>query len=217
LYGDRGRDPEVDRRGVRRPSGLLARSATRSSCRNRPRSREGRNRPVELPVRTYHGHPRDNQLELPDAGVSRQRSPRQLTGESRGCLPGALLDWLAKVLPASFRRAKEAESARIKQLTDAATADHALYAALAAEAGRFRSQQHLHFFFSFVCLSALTAIFASGEMKPGMGVSGFLLIVFLLTMVVFQYSLGLESGKRARPLDLALREVQRNLKLPVID
>jgi hypothetical protein len=37
------------------------------------------------------------------------------------------LDWFARVLPASFRRAQEAESARLQQLTNAATADHAIY------------------------------------------------------------------------------------------
>src|SRR5262245_42114623 len=61
------------------------------------------------------------------------------------------LDWVIKVLPASFRSAQEAESARIQKLTAAATSDHALYAALSADASRIRSHMLQHFFFSFVC------------------------------------------------------------------
>jgi hypothetical protein len=58
---------------------------------------------------------------------------------------------------------------------------------------------------------------AFGEVKPGISVLGLLLIVFLVAMAVIQYSLGLDIGKRARRLDTALRTVQRNRKLPVMD
>jgi hypothetical protein len=58
---------------------------------------------------------------------------------------------------------------------------------------------------------------ASGEVKPGIGVLGGLLIIFPVAVGFFQYSFGLNSGRRAQRLDTALREVQRNLKLPVMD
>jgi len=127
------------------------------------------------------------------------------------------VDHVRKALPASYRRAQGDESVRREQLTTAATSDNALYAALAAEAGRLRLHQLLRFFIVFVCLFALVFLVTFGEAKPGIGVLGLLLIVFLIAMGVIQYSQGLDIGKRARRLDIALRAVQRNRKLPVMD
>ena len=128
------------------------------------------------------------------------------------------IDWIARVLPAFFRRAQENESARIQRLADAATADHAIYAALAAEASRLRSHQLRQFFFSFVCLSTMffVLILLEREGQPPR-VVGLLLTIFLLVMGFFQFSRGLDSGTHAQRLDTALRQVQRNLKLPVMD
>jgi hypothetical protein len=70
------------------------------------------------------------------------------------------LDWLGKKLRALFRQAQEAESARVKQLTDAATSDHAIYAALVAEATRLRSLQYIQFFISFACFSVMALLLA---------------------------------------------------------
>jgi quinol-cytochrome oxidoreductase complex cytochrome b subunit len=127
------------------------------------------------------------------------------------------VDHVRKALPASYRRARGEESARIEQLASAATSDNALYAALAAEASRLRLHQLLHFFIAFVCVHTFLFLMAVGELKPGVGVLGLLLIVFLIGLGFIQYCLGLDMGTRARRLDLALREVQRNRKLPVMD
>ena len=127
------------------------------------------------------------------------------------------VDHVRKALPASYRRARAEESVRIEQLTAAATSDNALYAALAAEASRLRLHQLLRFFIAFVCIYTLVFLVAFGEVTPGIGVLGLLLIVFLIAMGVIQYSQGLDIGKRARRLDIALRAVQRNRKLPIMD
>jgi hypothetical protein len=113
--------------------------------------------------------------------------------------------------------ARVEESVRIEELTTAATSDNALYAALAAEASRLRLHQLLRFFIAFVCIYTLVFLVAFGEVKPGIGVLGLLLIVFLIVMASIQYSQGLDIGKRARRLDIALRAVHRNRKLPIMD
>ena len=51
------------------------------------------------------------------------------------------IDRVRKALPASYRRIRAEESARIDALTVAATSDNALYAALAAESSRLRLRQ----------------------------------------------------------------------------
>lgn len=127
------------------------------------------------------------------------------------------LDWVVEVLPASFRRAQEAETARIQRLTEAATADHAIYAALTAETSRLRSHQYAQFFLSLVCFSTMV-LFAyfvqTGEIERIVGVS---FAIFLTVIGFYQYMGGLDSARRAQRLDKVLREVQRNLKLPVMD
>jgi len=127
------------------------------------------------------------------------------------------VDHVREALPASFRRARDKESERIEQLTIAATSDNALYAALAAEASRLGVHQLLRFFIAFVFIHALVLLMAFGQVKPGIGVLGLLLIVFLMMMGGIQYTLGLHAGRRARRLDIALRAVQRNRKLPIMD
>ncbi len=127
------------------------------------------------------------------------------------------VDHVRKALPVSIRRARAEESVRIEQLTTAATSDSALYAALAAEASRLRLHQLLRFFIVFVCIYTLVFLGTFGELKPGIGVLGILLIVFLIGMAGIQYLQGLEIGTRARRLDNVLRAVQRNRKLPVMD
>jgi hypothetical protein len=128
-----------------------------------------------------------------------------------------VVDNVRKALSASYRRAQGEESVRIEELTTAATSANALYAALAAEASRLRLHQLLRFFIAFVCIYTIVFLVAFGEVKPGISVLGLLLIVFLIAMGVIQYSQGLDIGKRARRLDIALRAVQRNRKLPIMD
>lgn len=127
------------------------------------------------------------------------------------------IDRVRKALPASFRRARSEESARIEELTAAATSDNALYAALAAEASRLRLLQLLRFFTAFVCIFPFLLLVAFGELKPGMGVLGLLVMIFLVGMAGLQYSLGLGIAPHARRLDIALRAVQRNRKLRIMD
>lgn len=127
------------------------------------------------------------------------------------------VDHVRKALPAAYQRARGEESVRIEQLTTAATSDNALYAALAAEASRLRLHQLLRFFVVFVCIYTLVFLAAFGEVKPEIGVLGLLFIAFLIVMAGIQYSLGLDIGKRARRLDIALRAVQRNRNLPIMD
>jgi hypothetical protein len=133
------------------------------------------------------------------------------------------LDHISEVLPASFRRAREEESLRIQQLTNAAISDNALYAALVAEASRLRLHQLLSFFIAFVCHSTLLVVVTVSRVTPTAEMTIILrleilfLVIFLLPMGFFHYASGLENGKRARRLDTALRAVQRNLILPIMD
>jgi len=128
-----------------------------------------------------------------------------------------VIDHVRKALPAFYRRTRGEESARIEELTIAATSDNALYAALAAEATRLRLHQLLRFFIAFVCIYTFVFLVTIGEVKPGINIPGILLIIFLLAMGVIQYSQGVDFSKRARRLDIALRAVQRNRKLPIMD
>jgi hypothetical protein len=131
------------------------------------------------------------------------------------------LDWAGKALPASFRRAQEAESARIEQLTSAALSDHALYAALAAEACRLRLHQLIRFFIAFMCAVALAVVLVDSNQRPPADtwavVKAVLLIVVFLSIAFFQYMSGLDNSRRARRLDLALRAAHRSRGLPIMD
>ena len=135
------------------------------------------------------------------------------------------IDRLRVRLPGHFRRIREAESLRIQRLSDEATADTALYAALAAEAGRFRVHQLLGLLTAFASAFALLflmAIMVGSEAPPvdrstGERVQAMILITFLVLMGGFHYASSLEHGRLARRLDIALRGVQRNRTLPIMD
>lgn len=127
------------------------------------------------------------------------------------------VDYVRKVLPASYRRAQREESMRIEQLTAAATSDNALYSALAAEASRLRLILLTRLFIVVVCVYTLVLIVTLPEVKPGEIVPGMLLIVVLTVVAVFHYSLGLDINKRVRRLDSALRAVQQNRSFPILD
>lgn len=133
------------------------------------------------------------------------------------------LDHVRKALPASFRRARQEESERIEKLVTAAMSDNALYAALAAEASRLRLHQLLGFFIAFVCFSILLGLIAFSQVAPAVKITttlrlqaGFL-IIFLVSLGAYHYISGLDNGRRARRLDIALRKVQHNLTLPIMD
>jgi hypothetical protein len=133
------------------------------------------------------------------------------------------VDHVRKALPASYRRVRGEESVRIERLIAAATSDNALYAALAAEASRLRLHQLLSFFIAFVCISTLLFLVAVSQVTPAVRMTtsvrvqaGFL-IIFLVSMGAFHYASGLENGRRARRLGIALRAVQRNRTLPIMD
>jgi hypothetical protein len=133
------------------------------------------------------------------------------------------VDRLRKALPASYRRARDEESLRIEQLTAAATSDNALYAALAAEASRLRLHQLLGFFIAFVCTFTLLVLVTVSQLTPAAQmtrparVQAVLLVIFLVSVGVFRYASGLDNGRRARRLDIALRAVQRSRALPIMD
>ena len=127
------------------------------------------------------------------------------------------IDLIRVALPASYRRARSEELVRIEALTAAATSDNALYAALSAEASRLRLRQLLGFFIAFICIYTLLFLVALGELKPGIGLPGLLLVTFLVGMTVAQYSLALGIGPRIRRLDIALNAAQRNRNLPILD
>jgi hypothetical protein len=133
------------------------------------------------------------------------------------------VDHIRKVLPASYRRARDEEALRIDQLSAAATSDNSLYAALAAEASRLRLHQLLGFFIAFIFAAALVLALVefrqilAAEMTTTVRVQAALLVIFLVPMAVFRYATGLDNGKRAKRLDIALRTVQRNRALPIMD
>jgi len=127
------------------------------------------------------------------------------------------IDHVRKALPASYRRARAEESARVEALTAAATSDNALYAALAAEASRLRLRQLLRFFIAFICIYTLVFLMAFGELKPGLGVTGLLLVVFLVAMAFIQYFQAIDVSSRVRRLETALSAAGRNRKLPILD
>lgn len=124
-------------------------------------------------------------------------------------------------MPASFRRAQEAESARIQQLTSAALSDHALYAALAAEATRLRLKQLLHLFLAFVCGVTLLIVLVDHDQRPQTGtyvvITQVFLTVALLSIGFFQYVRALENMRRAQRLDIALRAAHKSRGLPIMD
>jgi len=133
------------------------------------------------------------------------------------------LDHVWKALPASFRRARQEESVRIEKLVTAAMSDNALYAALAAEASRLRLHQLVGFFIAFVCFSTLLGLIAFSQVVPAIKITttlrlqaGFLTI-FLVSLGAYHYNSGLVNGRRARRLDIALRKVQHNRTLPIMD
>ncbi len=127
------------------------------------------------------------------------------------------IDRIRIALPTSYRRARAEESARIETLTAAATSDNALYAALAAEASRLRLRQLLRLFIAFVCIYPVVFLVALGEVRPGMALPGFVLVVFLLGVAGVQYSLAIDISSRTRRLDIALNAAHRNRKLPIMD
>jgi hypothetical protein len=130
-------------------------------------------------------------------------------------------DRVTNRLPVYFRRVRQEEQTRIQKLSTAASSDNALYAALAAEAARLRSHQLLRFFIAFVCFSVLLVLFISltsaTQMTEATRVQVILLVVFLVSLGFFSYGLGLESGRLARRLDIALRAVQRERGLPIMN
>lgn len=95
------------------------------------------------------------------------------------------VDHVMKWLPASYRRNRDAESARIEKLTSAATSDNAVYAALAAEASRLRLHQLLRFFIAFICIYTFVFLVAYDDVKLRMSIPGVLLIVFLISMALY--------------------------------
>ena len=130
-------------------------------------------------------------------------------------------DRVANRLPAYFRQVRQEEQTRIQKLSTAASSDNALYAALAAEAARLRSHQLLRFFIAFVCFSVLVIVFISitsaTQMTGAERVQIMLLVIFLVSLGFFSYLFGLETGGRARRLDIALRAVQRERGLPIMN
>jgi nucleoside recognition membrane protein YjiH len=130
-------------------------------------------------------------------------------------------DRVTNRLPAYFRRVRQEEQTRIQKLSTAASSDNALYAALAAEAARLRSHQLLRFFIAFVCFTVLVvlsvSITSATQMTGAARVQVMLLVIFLASLGLFSYFLGLESGRLARRLDIALRAVQRERGLPIIN
>jgi len=102
-----------------------------------------------------------------------------------------------------------------------ALSDHALYAALAAEATRLRLHELLHFFIAFVCFVAFTFVMVDHDQRPQTGtyaaVKLVVLIVFLVSMGFFQYMRGLENSRRAQRLDIALSAAHKSRGLPVMD
>jgi pilus assembly protein TadC len=128
-----------------------------------------------------------------------------------------LLDRMGMVLPAFFRRAQQAESARIRRLADAATSDHALYAALAAEAGRLHSHQLTQFIGAFACMVMVVALLAFVKAGAVGRIGGILAAIYLTAVAFFESASWVANNRRANRLNTALREVQRNLKLPVME
>jgi hypothetical protein len=127
-------------------------------------------------------------------------------------------DRLVHRVTGAWRAAVGEEAARTQQLSAAAAADNALYAALAAEASRLRSHQLLHFFIAFVLIATFICMLALDQGEPrSLGVLGLLVLLGLFVVGFVQYNLGLESGKRARRLDNALRAVHASRKLPIMD
>ena len=134
-----------------------------------------------------------------------------------------VFDRVANRLPAYFRQVRQEEVTRIQKLSTAASSDKALYAALAAEAARLRSHQILRFFIAFACFSILSflatimSITAVTQMTASVRIQVMLLVIFLGSLGFFSYILGLESGRLARRLDIALRAVQRERGLPIMN
>jgi hypothetical protein len=126
------------------------------------------------------------------------------------------IDWARKALPASFRRGRDMEAGRVQQLATAAISDHALYAALAAEATRLRVHQLLQFFIAFVCFCGLLLLLAPVPGEP-VSRSNRLFVVILAVGGFVLYYRGLGSWTRARRLDTALQAIHKKLKLPVME
>jgi len=117
-----------------------------------------------------------------------------------------------------FRRALGEEAARTEHLAAAATSDNALWAALAAEASRLRLHQLLRFLTAFVFIGAFLLLYARGELMPGSSSTpARLTVVGFVAFGLIQYVRGLDFGKRARRLDIALGTAHRNRKLPIMD
>jgi hypothetical protein len=126
--------------------------------------------------------------------------------------------WYGLLLPTR----RDQESSRIQQLTTAATSDNALYAALAAEARRLRLHQLLGFI-AFVCTSTLLVVVtvrqlsSVAQLTTTLRVLTVILVILLVSAAVFRYASGLDNGRRARRLDIALRAVHGNRALPIMD
>jgi hypothetical protein len=132
-------------------------------------------------------------------------------------------DRVANRLPAYFRRVRQEEQTRIQKLSTAASSDNSLYAALAAEAARLRLHQLLRLFIAFVCFSLLLFLATIMSITPVTQITVTVrvqvvgLIIFLVSIMVFTYGSALESGRRARRLDIALGAVQRERGLPIMN
>ena len=126
-------------------------------------------------------------------------------------------------LPAYFRRARDEEAARVQLLYAAAASDNALYAALAAEAGRLRLRQLLSFFIAFVAIATLVFLLGVSEIAPIGRITAVaplqvaFVIVLFVPLGLLQFIAGLEHSRRATRLDAALREVHRKRSLPIMD
>lgn len=130
-----------------------------------------------------------------------------------------LLDRVGARLSGYFRQLLGEEAARTETLTAAAASDNALWAALAAEASRLRLHQLLRFLTAFVfsCVGILLT-YALGEVTPpSSNTPARLVAVGSLVFGFIQYTRGLDFGKRARRLDIALSAVHRHRKLPIMD
>jgi hypothetical protein len=149
-------------------------------------------------------------------------------GLTLNVLGAYVVRWFDRVrdrLPAHFRQVREKELERIQLLSAAASSDSGLYAALSAEAGRLRLHQLLGFLIAFVGICAILLLIGAAQVDAYTGarmttsgrIEALLAIAFLLPMSGLQFTSGLENGRRARRLDIALRAVQRNRSLPIMD